>query len=336
MIVSICVIAYNEEKVLGRLLDNICEQTYPHCKIEVVLVDSASTDNTAQIMRDFCNNYKEYFYDIKVAANLKRKQASGWNIAIGEATGDVVIRVDAHAKIPSDYIEKCSNYINLGEAVVGGARPNISEDNTKWQNMLLTAEESMFGSGMAAFRRETTDKTYVKSVFHGAYKKEVFERTGGFDERLGRTEDNEMHYRIRKAGYKICFAPDIISYQYVRSTLSGMLKQKFGNGYWVGLTLAICPACLSWYHFIPFLFVLALLITAMYAMVISPVLFFMVLGAYLVVNIVMTLLGWNKENRNVFFVFLPIVFLMLHLAYGFGTIVGIIMIPRWFVQIQYK
>lgn len=65
--------------------------------------------------------------------------------------------------------------------------------------------------------RKGNHKTYVKSVFHGAYRKEIFEKAGLFNENLGRTEDNEMHYRIRKAGYKICFNPDIISYQNIRN-----------------------------------------------------------------------------------------------------------------------
>ena len=116
----------------------------------------------------------------------------------------------------------------------------------------------MFGSSAASYRR-SEKKSYVKSVFHGAYKREVFDNVGGFDEQLGRTEDNEIHYRIRKAGYKICYSPDIISYQHTRSTLKGMLKQKYGNGYWVALTLKVCPGCLSFYHFVPLCFVIGII-----------------------------------------------------------------------------
>lgn len=332
MIVSICIIAYNEEKILDRLLKDICFQTYPHDKIEIVLADSISTDRTALIMKEFERNNQKEFLGIKVVTNSRKKQAAGWNVAIAESMGDVIIRVDAHAKIPVDYVEKCCGYLKQGENVVGGPRPNISEDDTKWQRMLLTAEESMFGSGIAIFRRKTGKKTYVKSVFHGAYKREVFDRVGGFDERLGRTEDNEMHYRIRRAGYKICFASDIVSYQYVRSTLRGMLKQKFGNGYWVGLTLAICPGCLSWYHFIPFLFVLTLAVTGIYAVLYNSLLFFIGVSLYLIANIIMTVSGMMREKNNVLCLFLPLVFLLLHLAYGIGTVLGIVSIPKWFLK----
>ena len=63
-----------------------------------------------------------------------------------------------------------------------------------------------------------------------------------------------MHYRIRKAGYKICFNPDIISYQNIRNSWCGMLKQKYGNGHWIGLTLGVCPGCFSIHHFVPLAF----------------------------------------------------------------------------------
>ena len=91
----------------------------------------------------------------------------------------------------------------------------------------------MFGSSIASYRREGK-KSYVKSVFHGAYRRKVFEDVGGFNEALGRTEDNELHYRIRRKGYKICFHPGIHSRQHVRSSLKEMVRQKYSNGYWIG------------------------------------------------------------------------------------------------------
>lgn len=88
----------------------------------------------------------------------------------------------------------------------------------------------------------------MKSLFHAAYRREVFEEIGHYNESLARTEDNEIHYRMRKAGFKLRFCPDIISYQHTRSSLPKMLKQKYGNGYWIGKTSKVCPGCLSIYH----------------------------------------------------------------------------------------
>ena len=71
MIVSVCVVAYNEEKVLGNLLNDIKAQDYEHSKIEVVLIDSMSTDHTKDIMRDFQQQTSDYFKKIQVLENLK-------------------------------------------------------------------------------------------------------------------------------------------------------------------------------------------------------------------------------------------------------------------------
>ena len=235
MIVSVCVVAYNEEKVLGNLLNDIKAQDYEHSKIEVVLIDSMSTDHTKDIMRDFQQQMSDDFKKIQVLENLKKKQASGWNVAIRNFSGDVMIRVDAHASIPPEFVRKNVEILESGEMVSGGPRPNMIDESTPWKETLLLAEQSMFGSSMASYRR-SQKKQYVKSLFHGAYRREVLEKVNGFDEQLGRTEDNEFHYRIRQAGYQICYSPEIISYQHARSTLPGMLKQKYGNGYWVALT----------------------------------------------------------------------------------------------------
>lgn len=108
-------------------------------------------------------------------------------------------------------------------------------------------------------------RRYVDSVFHAAYRREVFRTVGGFNECLGRTEDNELHYRIRKAGYKICCEPKIKSYQYIRSGLIKMMKQKYGNGLWVALTLGVSPGCISLFHLAPLALVLMLIVFSVMA-----------------------------------------------------------------------
>ena len=80
MIITIGVIAYNEKNSLGSLLKDICKQTYDHKKIEVILVDSNSTDNTKVIMETFRKNNAQDFYDVKVLSNPKKTQPCGWNV----------------------------------------------------------------------------------------------------------------------------------------------------------------------------------------------------------------------------------------------------------------
>lgn len=101
---------------------------------------------------------------------------------------------------------------------------------------------------------------YVDTLAYALYRREVYDRVGLYDERLRRTEDNDMHYRMRKAGYRFYFSPDILSWHAARKTLRGQLNQKWGNGYWIGRTMRIQPRCFAPRHLIPALFVLALVV----------------------------------------------------------------------------
>lgn len=328
MTASICVIALNEGAVLNSLFQDIKNQEYPHDKIEVVFVDSNSTDNTREMMESFKKENRD-FLDVKITSNSRVNQASSWNEALKVATGDVIIRVDAHASIPENFVSNNIKHIMEGEDITGGGRPNIVADSSPWKLTLLAAEESMFGSSIASYRRQASEKEYLDSMFHAAYKREVFAKVGGFNEDLGRTEDNEIHYRIRQAGYKLCSCPDIVSYQMTRSTLKDMIKQKYGNGKWIGLTLGVCRGCLSYFHFVPFLFVLALIgcsVFSIFGITIFSLLLSAFYGLFCVIN---TILCFVTREIQPQFILLPILFPILHISYGIGTIVGLLKLPFW-------
>lgn len=95
MLVSVCTIARNEEEYLPHLLEDITKQDYPAEQIEVVMVDSSSTDGTRRIMERFAEENPQY-HNCFVTENPGNNQASGWNQAIRSSTGDIIIRLDAH------------------------------------------------------------------------------------------------------------------------------------------------------------------------------------------------------------------------------------------------
>ena len=337
MTVSLCIIAYNEEKALGALLRQVEDQGYPHEKTELIFVDSGSEDSTKAQFETFAADHAQGYLAVRVLDNPKRNQAAGWNTAIREARGDVIIRVDAHAEIPADFIENNMKLIESGEYVCGGARPSIVDEPTPVKDMLFLAESSMFGSSAAGYRRQSKEKKYVDSLFHGAYRREVFEKVGGFNEDLGRTEDNELHYRIRKAGYKICQGSEVISYQHIRPDISSMMSQKYANGKWISLTLGVCYQCQSGFHFVPFYFVLMLIcsfllfvsgfITGHFWMYLP---FLILWGLYLCAAVLMTIAAIIQAPRkHPIQLLLPAVFFLLHVSYGWGTIIGLLKLPFW-------
>ncbi len=340
MFITIAVIAYNEENTIKNILDDISRQDYDHNFMEVVLVDSASTDGTKAVMQKFADENKMGARQIVVLDNPKKTLPCGWNVLLDNYTGEAVIRVDAHAHIPEDFVSKNVKVLEEGEMVVGGVRPNIVDEETPWKDTLLLAESSMFGSSIAPYRNGgngTGEKIYMKSLFHAAYRREVFDKIGHYNEALARTEDNEIHYRMRKAGFKLRFCPDIISYQHTRSSLPKMLKQKYANGYWIGKTSKVCPGCLSIYHFVPWAFVMAIIVTTVASVsckLLAVKSFFscivygltgLMWGSYWLLAVVMSVvavIGAKKERNKTCFA-LPFLFFLLHISYGIGTVCGL-------------
>lgn len=328
---TFCVVMYNEEGYIGKLLENIKSQTYPHDKIELIFVDGKSTDSTKSIVADFIANATGYA-DIKLLDNDKRILCAGLNIGITNATTEIFIRVDAHSTVSPDFIEKNIANIVSGEDICGGQYVHVLNNPSLGKKILLLADKSMFGSGIGDFKREGS-KRYVTTLANGCYRKEVFDKIGLYDETLVRTEDNDIHYRMREAGYKILLDGDIKFEFQTRSTLKGMLKQKYGNGKWIGITcVKKTPKMFSIYHFVPMAFVICAIIAMTLfgcSFIAAPLWwlalpFYIGIGLYLTLTILLSAIT-SLQNKN-YLAFIPLIFLfpLLHFTYGIATCIGLI------------
>lgn len=323
--VALGVVALNEEAYLPSLLDDIIAQDYDHDSMEVILVDGGSSDSTKQIMQEFAAR-ENGFSRVCVLDNPKKTQPTGWNIVLNEMESDAVIRVDAHASIASDFVSQNVRVLSTGESVCGGHRstevPKALE--TPWRATLHAAEEAAFGSSAASYRR-ANESRYVDSVFHGAYRREVIEHVGPFNEELLRTEDNDYHYRVRQAGYKIRFDPAISSVQFMRPSLSKMLAQKYGNGYWIGRTLFVQAGCISPFHLIPLIFVLGIIALALAGLIVSWIPFMLCGMIYFVLCAILSIRATAQSDKaNCTMLALPLIFFSIHMSYGLGSLLGIL------------
>ena len=326
MKVSIIITARNEEKYLPMLFEDILNQTFPLQNIEVVLMDSNSTDNTRLVMEEFKKNNETL--SVQIVTNERQIQAAGFNEGVKHATGDVVLKIDAHSRIPADFVQKNVDEILAGAYVCGGNRPTVVDSADDFSKTLHIVEESALGSSIANYRKSDV-KRKVNSIFHGMYRKEVFDKVGLADERLLRTEDNEFHYRVRKAGYDIIFNPEIESYQYIRPTFTKMIQQKFANGYWIGLTSHVCRDCLSLFHFGPGVFVATLLVLMILTLV-SFVPLLTVVFLYLLAVLGLSVFEISKQKFNPTLLLIPFIMIAIHFAYGVGTIKG------WIFGFEFK
>ena len=329
MKLSFIIVALNCEKTLNNSLSCLKKQDYPHKEIEVILVDGLSTDKTKQEMLEFKEN-ETSFGRIVVKDNPGKYLSCGWNVALKEVSGEIVLRVDAHTVFPDDFVSKNIKCIEGGEFICGGKVMSVLEENSQMNRVLLESENSMFGGGFTFFRRGEVCK-YTNTLAFAAYKKEVFDATGFYNERLVRTEDNDMHYRMQKAGYKFFFNPEIVSYRYCRSSFSKLIRQKYLNGYWVGLTMAVQPKAFSVFYFVPFLFVIGLIFFSILTILI-PWTLVAYLSAYSIILALSLFAAIAKSGFYPALLLLPIILFCLHIGYGIGTIKGLTMIPSWLKQ----
>ena len=317
LIVSVIVPLYNEEKYIQKFIDSLIHQTFPMSNMEWVLIDGNSTDKTVELIKKYMGQGD---FPIVLLNNEKRKTPYALNMGIERAQGKYIIRLDAHASFPPDYIEKCVYYLNNTDADnVGGIAETSAQGfvGTSISQMLSTK----FGVGGSDFRVGDGNK-YVDTVPFGAFRREVFEKVGFFNTKLLRSEDNDMNARIRACGGKIWLAEDIRFKYYCRDTVRGVLKMGMQNGNALFRTLKENSKAMSVRHFIPFLFLMSLIIMPILSVFLPMVqwLFLAEVGLYSLLNIYFSFMNKDIKHGIVKIWLYP----LFHICYGIGSLFGLL------------
>lgn len=311
--VSVVMPVYNEEKYIDRCLRSLKTQTYPKEKIEWLFVDGCSRDKTVEKIKQY------EFSNCRVLKNEKRLVTYALNIGVVNAVGKYIIRLDAHAEYKEDYIEKCVFYLDTLDADnVGGVAVTKGEGFIGEANAEILS--SKFGVGNSNFR--TTDKSgYVDTVPFGAFRREIFDKIGLFNTDLPRSEDNDFNSRIRANGGKVYLSADIRFTYFCRNTFSGLLDQAIKNGNALFLTIRKNPKAMSLRHYVPFLFVLSLIIMPILS-IFLPVFrwMFLIEGCvYLSLDLYFSLFYGKLKT----FPYKVVTYPLFHAVYGIGSILGL-------------
>ena len=317
VIVSIVMPIYNEAKYIDKCIQSLLHQDYALELMEWIFVDGNSTDDTIKKLE----KYKEQYPSLIVIKNNPYKIVPyAMNIGITVAKGKYIVRLDAHADYKEDYISKCVHYLDTIDADnVGGVAETKANGFTG--KCIAKMLSSRFGVGNSEFR--TNGKSgYVDTVPFGAFRREVFSKFGGYDERLVRNQDNELNYRIRKNGGKIFLADDIHLSYYCRDSIKGISDMAKKNGMWNVITMKLCPGAMGVRHFIPLLFVLSIIGFVMLGFFFR--LFWKLLCVELCLYFLLDIIFSIKSNvtiKECFMVF--ILFPIFHISYGIGSLEGI-------------
>ncbi|HEU6241115.1 TPA: glycosyltransferase, partial [Streptococcus pneumoniae] len=116
LLVSIVISAYNEEKYLPGLIEDLKNQTYPKENIEILFINAMSTDGTTAIIQQFIKEDTE-FNSIRLYNNPKKNQASGFNLGVKHSVGDLILKIDAHSKVTESFVMNNVAIIQQGEFV---------------------------------------------------------------------------------------------------------------------------------------------------------------------------------------------------------------------------
>ncbi len=309
----------NEEPYIAACLDSILATTYPLDRMEVLVVEGMSEDGT----RDVLASYVARHSVIRVIDNRRQITPAALNVGIRAATGEIIVRMDAHVVYPPEYIPRLIDALQSSDADnVGGIIVTLPGDNTPMARAIAVGLSHPFAVGNAYFRIGLSAPRWVDSVPFGCFRREVFDRVGLFDEELVRNEDEEFNLRLVKYGGRILLLPEVVSYYFARRRLRDLGRMYYQYGYFKPLVVRKADGVMTLRQVVPALFV-AILAGSIALAPVLPVLGIAVgvAAAYLATMTVCVLSAVRKHGWRCALA-LAAVFPVVHFSYGIGSLRG--------------
>lgn len=242
--VSFVMPVLNEASYLESAVSSILSQEYSGQK-ELVIALGPSVDSTNEIAAALAENDSR----IVLVDNPAGRTPVALNLAIQASSQPVVIRVDAHSEIPVDYTQRgVETLFRVGAHDVGGLMD--AKGRTPVQRGIAAAYHSKFGFGGPAYHSGAPEGE-SESAYLGIFRREVFENVGYYNEEMWRAQDWELCLRIRQAGFKVWFDPELKVGYYPRETYKALVSQSFASGTWRGEIARRFPEGKSLRHDLP-------------------------------------------------------------------------------------
>lgn len=320
--VTIVMPCRNEEDFIAACLESVVANDYPKEYLELLIVEGRSVDKTRSIIEDYAKSYQW----MKVLDNPKGIAPTALNLGIARARGNIIMRMDAHAIYPCDYISRLVAWLReSGADNTGGMWNTLPASESPLAKAIATGLSHPFGVGNSYYRVGTSKPRWVDTVPFGCYRREVFDRIGLFDEELVRNQDDEFNHRLLKHGGRILLVPDVVAHYYARASLTKLALMNYQYGYFKPLVARKIGAVMTMRQLVPALFVLSLLGTGllspwswtMYMLFVTIVLSYVLTVALCSVAMVFKRgLGYGLA--------LPLVFPSIHFSYGIGFVKGVL------------
>ena len=316
VLVSIVVPCRNERRCIAACLDSIMASDFPKDHLEVLVVDGMSDDGTRAIVSEIAAANPL----IRLIDNAQRTTPCALNAGIRYARGDIIVRIDAHAAYPPDYVRTLLRWMEqTGADNVGGVLVTRPGGDGLVARAIAIATAHPFGVGNSWFRIGTDRPRWVNTVPFGCYRRATLDRIGRFDEDLVRNQDDELNSRLIRAGGRILLVPDVEITYFARPTLRQLSRMYYQYGVFKPLVIRKMGAILTARQLVPGAFVATLAAGA----AIAPLhpagawALLAVAGSYAAANLAVTARVLRGKSKALF---LPLVatFATMHLAYGLG------------------
>jgi len=185
---SVIVIAYNEKEYIAQCLEALTQQDTNE-KFEVIVVDNASTDRTAEIAQSFSDRL-----NLRVIKEAKKGRGAARAAGFTAAEGEIILSTDADCIAPQSWIQKLVSALRMSENIVGVTSPLEINDCSPIRNWILNRQPLLMW-----FHRLVWGYFWLNG-FSFAIRSSTYETAGGFNPDFNAQEDTELSRRVRKLG----------------------------------------------------------------------------------------------------------------------------------------
>ena len=322
--VSVVIPCYNEERFIGKALEQLAGQ-FPSHRYEIIVVDGLSNDRTRDVISEFQKRHPDL--RVSIVDNPARNIPTALNLGVGAARGNFIARMDAHA-VPCDgYIQRCVELLRTTTAGAVGmpciVRPGA---DTQMARAIALAVSHPFGIGDAKYRlgARGPQQESVDTVAFACFRKGLWSEVGGFNEVLLTNEDYEFNYRIRQSGRPVILDRTGHSEYFARTTLRALAEQYWRYGGWKARMIRLQPRSIKMRHLVAPIFVLSLLGLGVASFFWSPARWLLL--TELAIYILATMIGAShatSRGRGPLFL-MPPVFATIHLTWGLSFLLHIL------------
>lgn len=321
--ISVIVAVKNEEEHIEKCLLSLIRQNYPKDSYCIVVVDGRSTDQTTHVVNEYRSRYGDF---IRLYHNPKEWQATGRNLAIEkEERSDLIAYIDGHCIAEENWLRNLSDVLLHSDVDVAGVGSIIESPSD--ESGLGRAIDRIFSTTLGAAGTSYMPRkelTVVDTVPFVLYRKEALFKVGLYDEEMKYGEDYSLNFKLRRAGYRLLVNPNAKVYYYKRKSVTEFYNQMYNYGITKAILGKRYPTSLRSIHYLPSLSLVILLLFGVLGVIINEAwyIFGSAIAVYFCLLYLTSIYFLVKERDLSYIISIPIAYLVEHIGYSVGFIIG--------------